>query len=193
MKNELTIHSPEQALQKLIHGNDLYLNNGRNDADISTKRREDTYKDGQKPYAVIVTCSDSRVPPEHIFSAGIGDLFVVRTGGNVVDKFALGSIEFAVKHLGARIVVIMGHDQCGAVSSAMAGHIEGHITCVVEEIQSGIKGAKDAAEAEILNIAHSYRKVMESAIVSELVESNKIAVVQAKYTLQTGKADLLKK
>ena len=188
-KNDLPVHSPEQALQKLKRGNEIYINNRRNNADISKRLRHDTANNGQKPYAVIVTCSDSRVPPEHIFTAGIGDLFVIRTAGNTVDNIVLGSIEYGVKHLGAKIIVIMGHDHCGAVSAAIEGHTEGHITDVVEEIQSGIEGAVDASEAERFNIAHSYRKSRESLIIRELIEADEITVVQAKYDMYTGKAD----
>ena len=185
--NQSSVNSPEQGLQKLVQGNDKYINNRRNNADISIKLRESTASMGQKPYAVIVTCSDSRVPPEHIFSAGIGELFVVRTAGNVIDNFVLGSIEYGVKHLGAKVIVIMGHDQCGAVSAAMAGHAEGHITYIVEEIKSAIEGAVDSIEAERLNITHSYLGVMESTLVKELLELNEIVIVQAKYEMQTGR------
>ena len=191
MKNDIPVHSPEQALQKLKRGNEIYINSIKNNADISKRLRDDTAKNGQRPYAVIVTCSDSRVPPEHIFSAGIGDLFVIRAAGNVVDNFALGSIEYGVKHLVAKAIVIMGHDQCGAVSAAIAGHIEGHITDIVKEIQSGIAGAENAAEAERFNITHSHRKITKSAIVRELIESGKITAVEAKYNMHTGKVDFL--
>ena len=188
-KNEIAVNSPEQALTLLKQGNDNYINSKMNKTDISRVRREDTSINGQKPYAVIVTCSDSRVPPEHIFSAGIGDLFVIRSAGNVIDDFGLGSIEYGVKHLGAKVIVVLGHNQCGAVSAALAGHIEGYITSIVNEIKPGIEGATDTIEAERLNIEHSFRKIHESEIIMELLELNEIAIFQAIYNLQTGKAD----
>ena len=185
-RNEHELSTPEQVIQKLIQGNKEYMESERNIANIPMKRRVDTAINGQTPYAVIITCSDSRVPPEHIFSAGIGDLFIIRTAGNVVDNFALGSIEYGIAHLGAKVIMIMGHDQCGAVSAALAGHIEGHITNIVDEIKSGIAGAVNTVEAERLNIAHTYNKIIESAIVKELLDLNEITVLQAKYELQTG-------
>ena len=185
--NNFEVNSPDQALQKLKQGNDSYLNSKNNSSDISASLRENTAKNGQEPYAVIVTCSDSRVPPEHIFSAGVGELFVIRTAGNVVDDFALGSIEYGVKHLGAKIILVMGHSQCGAVSAAIAGQAEGYINTILEEIKPGIRGVTDAAEAEKLNIANSSKKIMESDIVKELVEKGSLAIVQARYELHSGK------
>ena len=89
---------PTEALRRLIAGNESYITSCRNPAEISCERRMETSENGQEPYAVILTCSDSRVPPEHIFSAGIGELFVVRAAGNVVGDFEIGSIEYAVQH-----------------------------------------------------------------------------------------------
>ena len=185
--NRPIVSSPEQALQKFVQGNDAYIKSRKNNADISLNLRENTANMGQKPYAVIVTCSDSRVPPEHIFLAGIGDLFVIRTAGNVIDNIALGSIEYGVRHLGEKLVVIMGHSHCGAVSAAVEGHAEGYITYIIDAIKPGIDGAASITDAERLNIANSYKDVMESAIVRDLMESNEIDVVQAKYEIETGK------
>ncbi|MDR0491752.1 MAG: carbonic anhydrase [Oscillospiraceae bacterium] len=179
----------EQAILKLHQGNAAYAAGNKSDADISQLRREDTAASGQKPYAVIVTCSDSRVPPEHIFSAGVGDLFVVRTAGNVIGDFELGSIEYGVEHLGAKVVVILGHSGCGAVSAAMSGHAGGYIESIVNEIKPGIAGAGDAPQAERLNIEHSYNQAMKSQVIKELVDSGGIALVQAKYDIHTGKVE----
>ncbi|MCL2088852.1 MAG: carbonic anhydrase [Oscillospiraceae bacterium] len=183
--------TPEQVIAKLVRGNEQYQKAIKNNADISNERIKDTADNGQSPYAVIVTCSDSRVPPEHIFLAGIGDLFVIRTAGNVVGDFELGSIEYGVKHLGAKVVVVLGHTKCGAVSAAMGGHAEGYIESIVDEIKPCIQGAADATQAEKLNIAHSYDKILTSEIVSELSGSGEIAVIQAVYDIATGKVELL--
>jgi len=99
---------PEAALRKLVEGNTIYQKARHNPAFIGKQRRIETTNPGQFPYAVILTCSDSRVPPEHIFSAGIGDLFVVRTAGNVVGSFELGSIEYAVEHLNVPLILCDG-------------------------------------------------------------------------------------
>jgi carbonic anhydrase len=187
---DIVINSPEQAIARLIEGNDVYRNSKNNNADISQSLREHTAKNEQRPYAVILTCSDSRVPPEHIFSAGIGDLFVIRTAGNVVGYFDIGSVEYGVRYLGAKVIVVMGHTMCGAVAAALEGmQFAGRIADIVNEIQPVINGAAGTIEAENLNIAHSYKKVLESPIVRELMDSNKIDVVQAKYDLHTGKVD----
>lgn len=104
-----------EQLAKLQDGNRRYL--AQPSAKDFAKARAETLE-GQKPYAIVLTCSDSRVPPEHIFDAGIGEIFVVRTAGNVVDKIALGSIEYAAEHLHAPLLLVMGHERCGAVKAA---------------------------------------------------------------------------
>jgi carbonic anhydrase len=175
---------------KLTQGNEAYIKNKNNTADISQDIREKTANNGQKPFAVILTCSDSRVPPEHIFSAGIGELFVVRTAGLTLSNFDIGSIEYGVMYLGAKLIVVMGHTQCGAVAAALDGkHPDGHVADVIADIRPAIEGAKGTTEAENLNIERTYRKVMESQIVRDLMEEGKISVVEAKYDLRTGKVD----
>lgn len=106
--------TPAKALEKLKAGNARYIDAKVNSEDISQAKRTDTLVDGQKPYAIIITCSDSRVIPENIFMTGIGELFVIRIAGNVIDEHQLGSIEYAASHLGAPLIVVMGHTHCGA-------------------------------------------------------------------------------
>lgn len=183
------INSPQQALCRLIAGNREYLNSCRNPANISRAAREATARNGQPPYAVVLTCSDSRVPPEHIFSAGIGDLFVVRTAGNVVGNFELGSIEYGTEHLGAPIILIMGHSHCGAVSAALEGHTDGYIEDVVHEIQLGLNGTSDETTAIYNNILHSKNRVMESEIIRKLLTAGRVAIVCAKYDMASGKVE----
>lgn len=110
----------KNIIDRLAEGNRLYLAAVRPAGDVSKKARLKTAQEGQFPYAVIVTCSDARVIPEAIFSAGIGDLFVIRVAGNVIDKHQLGSIEYAAAHLGCRMVVVLGHTGCGAVAAALS-------------------------------------------------------------------------
>ena len=117
MKEEYV--SASLALERLKAGNKNYIDAKKGSSDVSPEIRLETSKNGQKPYAIIISCSDSRVIPEYIFSAGIGELFVVRVAGNVIDNFQLGSIEYAAEHLGCKLVVALGHTQCGAVVSAM--------------------------------------------------------------------------
>lgn len=150
-----------------------------------------TARHGQSPFAAVLTCSDSRVPPEHIFSAGIGELFVVRTAGNVVGDFELGSIEYAVEHLGVPLILVMGHSQCGAVLAALEGHADGYIEDVLREIREGLHAETDVDAAICDNIRHSYQGVMCSAVVRELIRAGRVEVVCARYDIATGKVSLL--
>ena len=146
------------ALKNLQEGNKVYVNSVKGVGDISPEKRLYTSKNGQHPYAVIVSCSDSRVIPECIFSAGIGDLFVIRVAGNVVDNFPLGSIEYAVEHLGCKLVVVLGHTGCGAVGAAR-GQNGGYVKFITDEIRSVIGDEQDAAKASVLNVKGSVNKI----------------------------------
>nr|AGS51854.1 carbonic anhydrase [uncultured bacterium contig00117] len=186
------VNTPGDAILRLVKGNDAYVKAMTNNADISLPLREKTATEGQTPYAVIITCSDSRVPPEHIFSAGVGELFVIRTAGNVVGTFELGSIEYGAEHLGAKAIVILGHSKCGAVDAAIKdAHVEGCVADIVKEIKPGISGAENADIAENLNIKNSYNKIKESEIIAELSHSGKVVIRQAKYDIATGKVSFL--
>lgn len=182
-------HRSKQALYQLMKGNDIYIKSRHNPADISCERRMETAEHGQKPYAAILTCSDSRVPPEHIFSAGIGDLFVVRTAGNVVGGFEIGSMEYAAQHLYVPIIVIMGHTHCGAVAAALEGHADGYIQDIVHEIQLGLNGATTESEAVYNNILHSRRQVLQSETLKYLIKSGHLMVVCAAYDIRSGRVN----
>ena len=171
------------ALQRLKDGNKIYLNSKTASGDISPERRLYTTKNGQKPYAVIISCSDSRVIPECIFSAGIGDLFVVRVAGNVIDNHQLGSIEYAVEHLGCNLVVVLGHTQCGAVSAASKKN-KGFVGFITEEIRLAIGAETDAVKASILNVKHSVAKIKEG-----LKEVEGLQVAGALYDTESGTVD----
>ena len=150
--------SAAAALERLKAGNKLYLNAKKSSGDISPERRLRASEEGQKPYAVIITCSDSRVIPEYIFSAGIGELFVIRVAGNVIDGHQLGSIEYAVEHLGCKLVVVLGHTRCGAVSAALTPN-KGFVGLITDEIRRAIGDEADGTRASILNIQHSVSKI----------------------------------
>ena len=108
------------ALDKLLSGNSAYVS-GNINPNVDANLREDLVTNGQHPYAVVITCSDSRVPPELIFNAGLGEVFVIRTAGNVVSDFEIGSVEYGVEHLGSPLVIVLGHTNCGAVTAAVEG------------------------------------------------------------------------
>ena len=166
--------------------NKVYVQTGENSGDLSKSKREDTAENGQSPYAVIVTCSDSRVPAEHIFNAGIGELFVIRTAGNVIGDHALGSVEYGVEHLGAKLVVVLGHTNCGAVDAALNGGAHGYIATITDEISACLPGECDPREAERLNVENSISRIMSSDIMQELTEEGATDVVGAIYDIESG-------
>ena len=180
-----------EALRMLKEGNALYMNALTNPGDISPKIRVHTKEHGQFPYAIIITCSDSRVIPEAIFSAGIGDLFVIRLAGNVIDAHQLGSIEYAAEHLGSPLVVVMGHTHCGAVDAAINHNPEGFIKFITDEIQLAIGDEKDPYEACIKNLNHSLALIQHSLDIRHVEETHDFAAVGAIYDIETGKVDFL--
>ena len=140
--NGAPVCTAADAIYKLAAGNLKYLNAENGSGDISRRVRLSTWAKGQSPYAIIVTCSDSRVIPENIFSAGIGELFVIRLAGNVIDDHQLGSIEYAAGHLGCRLVVVLGHTHCGAVDAAIHHEPSGYIKFITDEIKKAIGDEK---------------------------------------------------
>jgi len=181
------------ALQLLREGNRRYVT-GRslNPSDYSQARLELAAK-GQYPFAVILGCSDSRVPPEIVFDVGIGQIFVVRTAGNVADAIAVGSVEYAAEHLHAPLIVVLGHKKCGAIAAAVSGGDHGpNIGAIIREIQPSLEKTRNKGEGDIAcrcedeNIRHTVSKLHDSQIISQLVSDKKLTIVGAKYDLETG-------
>ena len=131
------IHNPE-LLERLKKGNAAYLSARTNPGDVSPAARKETAVHGQSPEVIIVTCSDSRVIPEAVFSAGIGEFFVIRVAGNVIGNQELGSIEYAAGHLGSKMILVLGHTNCGAVGAAMQGGAGGYIRYLTDDIREAI-------------------------------------------------------
>jgi carbonic anhydrase len=184
----------QDALKKLIAGNVRFSSGQMANPDISPERRAQLVK-GQSPFAVIVSCSDSRVPPELLFNQGLGDLFVVRTAGNIVDPITLGSLEYAVDHLHSSLVVVLGHDKCGAVKAAVdGGEAHGSIGSILEKIAPAVQIAKasGAAGAELYekatdeNIKTTIQEIKTSPIVKHLIADGKLSIIGAKYDLASG-------
>ena len=181
------------AAKELNTGNAQYLS-GEADMDVSTGLREEL-TNGQKPHTVVITCSDSRVPPELIFNADLGELFTIRTAGNVVGDFEIGSVEYAVDHLGSQLVLVMGHSSCGAVGAAVEGHASGNVESIVNEIIPSVEEAEKtekgeeavASKAEDLNVENTLAKLRKSSVIKELEDSGKIKLMGAKYDIETGK------
>lgn len=163
----------------------------------SIERRSEVAQ-GQHPFATIVGCADSRVPPELVFDQGLGDLFVVRCAGNVLGDAALGSIEYAVEHLGCRLVVVLGHERCGAVDAILqGGTLPGHIASfgpsilpvLIEARRQGGNTLDNAVRLNALRVAQGLR--VSKPILAELVQESRLTVVAARYDLDTGKVEWL--
>lgn len=189
----ITITSSEEALKELKRGNEEFM-----DGDTG-KLRADLAENGQAPYAVVITCSDSRVAPEVLFHTTMGELFTIRTAGNVVDTFEIGSVEYGAEHLGAPLVVVMGHSNCGAVSAAVSGGAEGSIQNIVDEITPSVTEAKKTeteesaicALAEDLNIQNTIQKLRASTILNHLESEGKVKIIGAKYDIKEGSVKFL--
>jgi carbonic anhydrase len=180
----------DKALNRLNAGNKRFVSDqlagGQKDKD---RRRELT--GGQYPYAIILSCADSRVIPELAFDAGLGELFVVRVAGNVANKSSIASIEYAVAHLGTKLIVVLGHEGCGAVSAAMAGGDNGpNLNTLTGYIQSSVAKGGDLAEVVANNAANSAEMlVSESKIIADAVANDNVQIVTGYYNLSSGKVD----
>ena len=191
MSHESCNLSADEALERLREGNARYLSANRAQGDVSPALRQSTFCEGQRPYAIVLACSDSRVIPEAIFSAGIGDLFVIRVAGNVVDKHQLGSIEYAEDHLGCNLVVVLGHTCCGAVDAAMHHEPYGTVKFITDEIADAIGDETDEAAACLANVAHSVRRIEESRKVRTDEAEHGLRVIGALYRTDTGEVQFL--
>lgn len=184
----------EEALKLLKEGNGRFVA-GKSTRPHGDRKRVKETASGQHPFAIILGCSDSRTPPELVFDRGVGDLFVVRVAGNVSLPATLGSVEYAASHLGAPLIVVLGHHNCGAVKATVEGAgSEGNIGSLVGEIQPVVEDAKKAPGKEgVVNTAtHANAKLAaaqltsESPVLKKLAEEHKVKVVSAVYDLETG-------
>ncbi len=183
--------SATEAKKKLIEGNQKYLDAKAGTGDISKALRLQTAEQGQHPYAIVITCSDSRVIPESIFSAGIGDLFVIRVAGNVLDNHQLGSIEYAAEHLGTKLIVMLGHTRCGAVGAVLAGHSGGFIDYLLKDIALAIGDEKDAFKASCLNVQHGVQRIRHELKIHPIEDEKGLEVIGAIYHIEDGTVEFL--
>lgn len=182
----------ESALRRLMGGNAAYLEQGRNPAKLTDLIRLHTAHEGQHPFAAVLCCADSRVPPEHIFSAGIGDLFVIRNAGNVMTPAALGSVEYAAAHLHVPLVLVMGHRGCGAVAAALQKHREpGALGELIAQVSAGIGHASSPKQAERHNLQHSFEALGESEVLRDLADRGRLGFAGAIYDIRSGAVELL--
>ena len=150
---------------------------------------EDTAQNGQHPYAIVICCSDSRVIPEQIFSASVGDLFVIRVAGNVLDNHQLGSIEYAAAHLHCGLIVMLGHTHCGAVDAAISGHADGYISYITEDILEAVGNERNPLAAAKLNVLHGVKRIRDEF--AEHPEIEGIDVRGALYDIEKGTVEWL--
>lgn len=188
--------STKEALNNLKIGNERFAKMKLNHPDESVARRLEMVK-GQHPFAAVLSCSDSRVPTEIIFDQGLGDIFVIRNAGNVLDEHIMGSIEYAVEHLGVNLVVVMGHESCGAVAAAM-GHSKE--TKAIESLKKAIEPAvnlcKKQNKGSYENIIKTHaildvQKINEDEDLKEYFKSHSVKVIPAYYHLNSGVVEFL--
>lgn len=198
----------KEALERLRQGNQRFAAGLRSvdSLAITADRRQQLAEDGQKPFAIVLACADSRVPAEIVFDCGLGQLFVVRVAGNIVAPSLIGSIEFAAENFGTQLCVVMGHSQCGAVSAAINSVLSGkrppsdNIQKIVLEIapsvraslSTGLSGKSDELLVQTTkrNVEHSVAKLLEeSNVITRLTEEGRLRLVGATYDLHSGLVD----
>jgi carbonic anhydrase len=187
--------TPAAALERLQAGNYRFVEGKREHTYRERERREALVED-QHPFAVIVGCSDSRVPPELVFDQGLGDLFTVRVAGNTAeDPLVVGTIEWAVQQLGCDAVVVLGHDRCGAVEAAIESDgrpLPGHLSAVVDPIVPVVRSLPDTPADELLdaaidaNVRRTVEHLRANELLAEAIRRDTLAVVGRRYRLATG-------
>lgn len=206
--------TPDEALQKLLDGNKRYVSGQMTLTQRATAESRTALAKSQKPYAVILTCSDSRVPPELLFDQGLGEIFIIRVAGNIPDPVVLGSIEYAAEHLGSPLIMVLGHERCGAVKATVdsKGKAHGNIGAIVKTIAPALKAAaKDCAACKTDKKCADTKKdefvecvidtnvklvvanlTKKSRVLKHLADQKKIKIVSAKYDLDDGLVSLYK-
>lgn len=191
--------SAEDALNRLKDGNKRFVTQTETHPDNTLERRREMLK-GQHPFAVILSCSDSRVPLELIFDQGLGDLFEIKNAGNVLDEHVVGSIEYAVMHCGVKLIVIMGHQDCGAIKATLSGK---HETKYIKSLEDSIKPAiKDCKRQKLkinsdnvvkAHIKQDIRELLDKDIdLVKYMKKHDVKIVPAYYHLDTGVVEFLK-
>ena len=189
----LTASTPEEAINKLIAGNERFVNESSIYPRTDIDRAEETAPH-QNPFAAVVGCSDSRVPVELIFDQGIGDIFVIRTAGNNVNsEMVMGSVDYAIEHLGVKVLLVLGHGSCGGVTGAISEGKEehGNIGSLLSTIRNDVSqyvGKADSLDAAIRHHAHvQVERIIAYPHVAEKIEKGELVVKQAYYDVKTGK------
>ena len=196
--------TPKEALDILIEGNHRFRNDMEEDKDF--KELIQITKEKQHPFASFLSCSDSRAPVELLFDQALGDIFSVRLAGNIASDKAIGSLEFASKYLGSKLIVVMGHTSCGAVKAACDNFMDGHIGEIINLIKPSIRHEKTILNPEDrcsknpdfvekinrLNVKYQIDTIIRcSDIVEDMLEAHQIGIIGGVYNISTGKVDFL--
>jgi carbonic anhydrase len=190
--------TPATALKLLKDGNARFAADKDGKKDLTAKRRAEVAK-GQHPFAVVLTCADSRVAPELVFDQGLGDVFVVRVAGNVSEPYLVASIEYAVEHLKSPLIVVMGHEKCGAVDAALSGEeLHGNLGKLIKEVHVGKdlpkeKDEKLAAAVKANVLFQTAQLTKQSTILKDFASNQRIRIVPAVYSLKSGEVTWLDK
>lgn len=188
--------TPDQALEKLMAGNQRFLTNKRENPHQTPERIKEVAQ-SQKPFAAILGCADSRVAPEILFDRGIGDLFVVRVAGNLANLENIGSEEYAALVLGTKVLMVLGHERCGAVKAAVENEeVPDMINSLLYEIQPAVDIARKQpgdllANAVKANVNLQVKRLQSSPVIAKLVSENKLKIVGAYYDLDEGKVTII--
>ena len=185
----------QATMQRLLAGNQRYVAAQLNAQD-TLKQQRTLLSQRQQPLAMILGCSDSRVPPEYIFDQGLGDLFVIRTAGHVLDEGTLGSLEFGVLELRIPVLVVLGHERCGAVQAAIAALNSGqmpaaHLATLITQIQPAIPPFQGNVDAQLddavqANVALTVQRLHQQPVLRDAIQSEHLTIVGARYDLDTG-------
>ncbi len=188
--------TPDKALQELLDGNDRFVKSKRRNPNQTQSRLLEVAK-SQKPFASILGCADSRVPSEIVFDQGLGDLFVCRIAGNIATPQQIGSLEFGSLVLGSKVIMVMGHERCGAVDAAIKGaQVPGRIGSLLEAIKPSVESSKEQSGDKLenackANILAQIEELKSSSVLSELIKAEKLKIVGGYYDLDTGRINLV--
>lgn len=184
-----------EALAELHWGNLRYVNERYAVTDVGPARRREVAQ-GQYPFAAILGCSDSRVPPEIVFDQGLGDLFVVRTAGQAIDDIVIGSIEYAVAELGVKLIAVLGHEGCGAVEAALApspppGRIAAVTAAIWPAVRAVAAGGDCLADAVVANVCYGVARLASTPLLGKAMRTSGLTIVGAVYCLRSGRVFFL--
>jgi len=195
---------PSEALEILVEGNERFLNNYSDEKDFPSLIH--ITKEKQHPFASVLSCSDSRAPTELLFDQALGDIFSVRLAGNIAADKAIGSLEFSTKYLGSKLIVVMGHTNCGAVKAACDDFKDGHIGEIVNLIKPSIRHENTVTDAadrnsnnadyvekiNYLNVRYQIETILRlSDIIDEMLSNHQIGIIGSVYDVSTGKVNFL--